>query len=155
MLNSTRCVSLYLSSLVSKQKYFSLGTANCHLSHTSYLSDEYSSEKKYMEIHSWNPAARANAMPPVIFRLVVTSHRREQNHRDCLNKADVSGEVRRPPGRLPPPPVPAPPSVTRWHWTQKSGFILPPIGRRSNAELHWLLFVVGCFFFFKPIHTLI
>lgn len=46
MLNSTKCVTLYLSSLVSKQKYFPFCIANCHLSHISSLSNEYSSEKK-------------------------------------------------------------------------------------------------------------
>ena len=140
MFNSTRCVSLHFS-LVGKQKYFPFRVANCHLSLISPLSNEYSSEKKNTEIRSWNPTTRADTTLSVIFRLFVTSPRQEQNHRDRLNKADASGEARLPPSRLPPSPVPAPPSVPSQHWTRKSRFILPPKGRRSNAELQRLRFM--------------
>lgn len=106
VLNSRRRVSLYLSSLLSKQKYFSFHNANRQLPFISSLSNEYSSEKnKYIYIWKYVP------------RLFVTSHRREQNHRDCLNKTEVSGGGYLLPSRLPPSPVPAPPSVTRQYWT--------------------------------------
>lgn len=100
-------------------------------------------QKKYTEIRSWNPTARANATLPVIlgFALLPTGESKTtgialttQMCQNCLL-----------PSRLPPSPVPAPPSVTRLYWTRKRRFILPPIGRHGNAELHWLWFMVWFF----------